>query len=175
MNGGSFSLRPLFFAPLRLCVKLFLVCSVLSAASPLLLKPVDEAGYQQLLKQNAGKVVLVDIWAAWCEPCRAMMPETAKLAKRLAPEGFRYITVTIDNPEELNYAQKFLLKTGAPFPGYYRKAKDDEAFIKAVDARWSGSLPALFLYDRQGHKAKSYIGAVPVSQLESDIRELLRK
>jgi thiol-disulfide isomerase/thioredoxin len=146
---------------------------LLLLAAALLLKPVDESGYQQLLKANAGKVVLVDIWAAWCEPCRAMMPETAKMAKRLAPEGFKYITVTIDNPEELNYAQKFLRKTGAPFPGYYRKAKDDEAWVKAVDARWTGSLPALFLYDRQGKKVKSYIGAVPASQLEADIRALL--
>src|SRR6266849_1256166 len=87
-------------------------CALSCGAQDLALRPVDEAGYQALVKQQAGKVVLIDLWAAWCEGCRVEMPELVKMAKRYAPQGLKYITVTIDSPAELSYAEKFLKRQG---------------------------------------------------------------
>jgi len=143
------------------------------APANLTLKPVDEAGYNALVQQHAGKVVLMDIWAAWCEPCRAETPELVKLSKSLGPKGLDYVTVTIDRPGELSYAEKFLHRNLVPFPAYYRKTTNDDAWVHNVNPQWTGTLPALFLYDRKGRLAKSLIGSAPPEVIESAIRELL--
>jgi thiol-disulfide isomerase/thioredoxin len=160
-------------------VLLFVLLGVLGASvahsADLTLRPVDEPGYRAVLKENSGKVVLMDIWAAWCEPCRAATPELVKIAKQLGPQGFRYVTVTVDDPGELAYAEKFLRAQNVPFPAYYRQAKNVDRWIQAVDPQWRGSLPALFLYDRKGKRAKSFIGSTPAPMVEAAIRELLAR
>jgi thiol-disulfide isomerase/thioredoxin len=53
-----------------------------------------------------GKVVLVDFWASWCEPCKRELPLLAKMASRLRPKGVEIVTVNIDDRTEA--AQAFL-------------------------------------------------------------------
>lgn len=140
--------------------------------APITLKPIDESGYTALVKQHAGKVILMDIWAAWCEPCRAETPELVKLSQKLGPKGLDYVTVTIDSPGELSYAEKFLRRNAVPFPAYYRKTTNEDAWLHNVNPQWTGTLPALFLYDRKGVLAKSFIGAAPPEVIEAAIRGL---
>jgi thiol-disulfide isomerase/thioredoxin len=154
-------------------VKSFLIALLFLAPATPSLKPIDEAGYNTLIQKHAGKVVLMDIWAAWCEPCRAETPDLVKLSAKLGPKGLDYVTVTIDNPAELSYAEKFLHKNAVPFPAYYRKTKNEDAWVHNVNAQWTGTLPALFLYDRKGRLAKSFIGSAPPDAIEAAIRELL--
>lgn len=144
-----------------------------SAALPAKLPPLDEAGFQKLLSVNKGKVVLFDFWATWCEPCRAEMPVLAKMAKQLAPKGLAVITVSADEPEDNGLAVEFLKKAGFDGPSYLKTAKNDDAFINFIDPKWSGALPAMFLYDRAGKKAKSFIGETEKAVLEAEIKKLL--
>ncbi len=144
-----------------------------SAAPPAALPLLDEAGFQKLLAANKGKVVLFDFWATWCEPCRVEMPMLAKLDAELKPKGLSVITVSADEPEDNALAVQFLKKTGITAPAYLKQAKNDEKFINAIDTKWSGALPAMFLYDRAGKKAQSFIGETEKSVLEAAIRKLL--
>jgi thiol-disulfide isomerase/thioredoxin len=144
-----------------------------AAALPAKLPPLDEAGFPKLLASHKGKVVLVDFWATWCEPCRAEMPALAKMAKELAPKGLVVITVSADEPEDNALAVEFLKKAGYDGPAYLKIAKSDDAFINLVDPKWSGGLPAMFLYDRAGKKVKSFIGETEKSVLEAAIKKLL--
>ena len=143
---------------------------VLLAAS---LTPVDEAGYQRLVAANKGKVVLVDFWATWCGPCREEMPQLVKLEAKFRASGLILLTVSADEPEEEAGARKFLLKSGIAGAAWLKQAKSDDAFIRAIDPKWSGALPALFLYDRTGKKVKSWIGETPMAEVESAIKHLL--
>ncbi len=145
-----------------------------SAVSPQF-RPLDEGGYRTLLKQHSGNIILVDFWASWCEPCRAEMPALLKLTRRYAPRGLRFVTISIDGPAELAYAEKFLKAQGAPFPAYYKSAKNDEHFIHSVDSRWSGALPALFFYGRDGKLVKVYVGETDTETVEATVRELLAR
>jgi thiol-disulfide isomerase/thioredoxin len=153
-----------------------LLIAILLIAAPTVkptLTPIDEAGYSALVQQHAGKVILMDIWAAWCEPCRAETPALVKLSKQLGPRGLDYVTVTLDSPGELSYAEKFLHRNLVPFPAYYRKTENEDTWVHNVNPQWTGTLPALFLYDRKGRLAKSFIGSAPPDVIESAIRELL--
>jgi thiol-disulfide isomerase/thioredoxin len=137
------------------------------------LAPLDESGYRALLKSSAGNVVLVDFWATWCAPCRKEMPLLAKLDARLRAKRFKLITVSADEPEQQQAAADFLAKSSISGAAYLRRAQDDDKFISSIEPKWSGALPALFLYDRQGKLVKSFLGETEIATLEAAIQKLL--
>jgi thiol-disulfide isomerase/thioredoxin len=67
------------------------------AASPLEL--VDLDGRRHDLQAHRGKVVLVNFWATWCEPCRHEMPSIQRLRDRLGDKRFAVLLVNVDEPE----------------------------------------------------------------------------
>ncbi len=153
------------------------VLAALLLAAPLAaqkLTPIDEAGYKQLLAANRGKVLLVDFWATWCEPCRVEMPLLLKLQARHAARGLKLVTVSADEPETENHAVEFIKKLGIAAPAYIKRAKNDDAFINAIDSTWSGALPALFVYDRQGRKVKAFFGETGMDEVEKLLDTLLK-
>jgi thiol-disulfide isomerase/thioredoxin len=135
------------------------------------LQPIDEAGYLRLLAAGKGQVLLVDFWATWCIPCREEMPKLVELAAR--NRGLKLVTVSCDEPEQEAGASAFLARFAVKPPHYIKRVKDDEQFIDVIDSKWSGALPALFLYDRQGRLVKSYVGETDMAALQAALRKLL--
>ncbi len=150
---------------------LFLIAGLSLPAAGL--PAVDEAGYAKLVGKQRGKVVLVNFWATWCAPCRKEMPDLAALQKRFEARGLVFVTVSADEPEDAAAADAFLRKSGVTGAGYLKKARDDNAFINGIDPKWSGALPASFLYDRQGRKVRSFFGEVDLKELEAAVLKLL--
>ncbi|MBV9403992.1 MAG: hypothetical protein JO211_01510, partial [Acidobacteriaceae bacterium] len=60
-------------------------------------------------------------------------------------------------------------------PHYIRRAKDDDVFINSIDRKWSGALPALFLFDRTGQQAASFVGETDMKQLEGALNKMLAR
>lgn len=137
------------------------------------LTPVDETAFRKLLDAHRGKVVLANFWATWCEPCRQEMPLLVELEKKWRGRGFVLLTVSADDPEDEAAARAFLRKAGVSMPAYIKRASSDEAFIVSVDENWSGALPALFLYGRDGRKIASFFGEAEPAEIEAAIRKLL--
>jgi thiol-disulfide isomerase/thioredoxin len=152
----------------------FLFCLPLLATAPLVpLVPINEAGFQKLVDSHKGKVVLYDFWATWCAPCRAEMPQLILLEDKLHSRGLQVVTISADDQEHKAGAEKFIQMYRVEPPAYVKQADDDDRFINAIDPKWSGALPALFLYDKSGHKVRSFIGETDMNALEAAIRKLL--
>ena len=138
------------------------------------LVPLDRQDYARLVHSHPGKVMLVDFWATWCDACREGLPKLVALAGKLGPGKFQLITISADEPEEEAAAIAFLNKEHAPYPRYIKRTDDDQAFIDSVNKKWSGALPALFLYDATGAMVAAFIGESDPAEVESVVRKVLR-
>jgi hypothetical protein len=58
---------------------------------------------------------------------------------------------------------------------YIEQATDDQKFIDSVDPKWSGALPATFIYDRSGKRVKSFLREIDVQELEAFVKKLLNR
>lgn len=135
--------------------------------------PLDPQTYVRLLHAHHGRVVLVDFWATWCDPCREELPKLVALSKKFGTRKFDLVTVSADEPEQEAAAAALLDKEGVPAPRYVKLADDDQVFIDSIDKKWSGALPALFLYDASGVRIASFIGESDPAEIESAIRKAL--
>ena len=141
------------------------------AAGPLI--PLDETAFRQMVAAHRGKVLLVDFWATWCSPCREEMPKLIALSGAQKHKGFDLVTISCDEPEQELAAAQFVDRQGAPAPHYVRHAKSDDDFINAIDSKWSGALPALFLFNREGKQVQEFIGETDEKVLETAINKVL--
>ncbi len=136
------------------------------------LAPLDEGAFRHMVAGHRGKILLVDFWATWCAPCREEMPKLIALCAAHKAKGVDLITISCDEPEQELAAAEFAHKQGAPPPPYVRHAKSDDDFINAIDPKWSGALPALFLFDRDGKQVRSFIGETDMKVLEAALENL---
>lgn len=67
------------------------------ATPPLALKDVEGAAHD--LNLYKGKVVLINFWATWCEPCRQEMPSIQRLRDRFAGKPFAVLAINVDEPD----------------------------------------------------------------------------
>jgi thiol-disulfide isomerase/thioredoxin len=137
------------------------------------LVPLDETAFRRMVASQRGHVLLVDFWATWCAPCREELPKLVGLYSTYRQKGLSFVTISCDEPEQKAQALAFVEKQTAPRPYYIRQAKDDDQFINAIDPKWSGALPALFLFDRAGRQAQSFIGETDLRQLEASVKKAL--
>jgi len=113
------------------------------------LVPVTAAQVAEVVAAARGKVVLLNVWATWCNPCREEFPYLVRLHRELGGKGFELVLVSADFENQLPKVTEFLAAEGVDFRTY-RKLGADSEFIDGLDPRWSGALPATFVYDRSG-------------------------
>jgi thiol-disulfide isomerase/thioredoxin len=137
--------------------------------------PPAEASAADVLKavrSARGHVVVVNVWATWCDPCRHEFPTLLKVRKEFAPRGLRLILVSADFADQRPKVVQFLAQQGVGFQTFL-KAENDMAFINALDPRWSGALPATFVYDRSGKLRDFWEGEATYEAIVGKIRALL--
>src|SRR5437762_8158135 len=94
-------------------------------------------------------VTLVNVWATWCAPCREEFPDLVRFERNWRGRGVRVIFVSADFEDQLPEVREFLAKHGVTGDTWI-KTGDDMRFINGLDPKWSGALPATFVYDRDG-------------------------
>lgn len=105
------------------------------------------------LDDYRGQVVLVNIWATWCEPCRVEMPSIEQLYKDYAPKGLKVVAVSIDDPGTDATIQKFASQYKLTFEILHDTTKTIENAYQAT------GVPETAVIARDGTIRKRIIGA----------------
>lgn len=114
-----------------------------------------------------GKVVLVDIWATWCGPCKKEMPGYQRLVDEYGAWGFAVVGFKANMMPDTEEPLGFATKIGVHYPLVI--ASDD---LLQKFGRLEG-LPTTLLYDRQGVLRKKVIGFEYTKFFESELKQLL--
>jgi thiol-disulfide isomerase/thioredoxin len=114
-----------------------------------------------------GKVVLVDFWATWCQPCKKEMPGYQKLLDRYGSRGFAVIGLKFDTMRDTVDPLQFASEIGVRYP--LAVATED------VKQKFGGieGLPTTMLYDRQGILRTKVVGFEYADTFESALKPLL--
>ena len=104
------------------------------------------------LSQWKGRVVLVNLWATWCAPCRKEMPTLADLQRKLGSKDFEVVAVSVDR-KGIDASSVYLKETGADALALY---VDDTT--KSLDDLQGLGLPLSVLVDRKGREIGRLLG-----------------
>jgi thiol-disulfide isomerase/thioredoxin len=137
-------------------------------------KDVDVRQLRQVIAAARGRVVLVNVWATWCDPCREEFPDLVRLKREQEGSPFELILVSADFASQLPQVRQFLAEQRVDFVTY-RRVGDDMEFINGLEPRWSGSIPATLLYGRDGALAEFWEGKASYTTFAGKVRRLLDK
>jgi len=119
-------------------------------------KFINIAGLQEFISQHRGEVLVINVWATWCVPCVEEIPDLTTLTKE---DHVRVVGISIDDPEDVpSKVIPFLKKHAVLYPVFVKAAGNDEAFINALNEKWTGAVPVTFVYDSTGKQRTMLVG-----------------
>jgi cytochrome c biogenesis protein CcmG, thiol:disulfide interchange protein DsbE len=140
---------------------------------PLGAEPLVARTHQQFqadLDGLRGRVVVVNFWASWCEPCREEMPALEEVSRAYATAGKPVTVIGVDASDVRSEAARFLAEVGVTYPTVY-----DQAGLRGgVAAGWTvTALPQTWFVARDGSRAGRIAGRVTAAAVRSKVDELL--
>lgn len=144
------------------------------AADDVKLETASLADLQKAVAAHKGHVVVMDVWANFCVPCKEKFPHIVKLANAYKGKGVIFISLTIDEPEDKDKALDFLKKNNAWFQNFFLADKDKNE--KPGDEKlYHSAPPIVHVWDATGKLVKSYEGKKEAAQLDDLLVELTKK
>ena len=136
------------------------------------LKTVKLPEWKKAIADHKGKVVVIDVWADYCIPCKREFHHLVELHQKHAKDGLDCISLTVDDKDDAEKALAFLKKQNAVFGNY---------LIDETTGDWSANLdvggpPAVLVYDRSGKRVKTFTSEDPFTyaDVEKFIEPLLK-
>jgi len=127
----------------------------------------DLSGEQVALSDYRGSVVLVNLWATWCPPCREEMPTLQTFYEKYKEYGF--VLIAIDQEETSDVVQPFVEEFGLTFPIWL-----DLDYL-AQQQFHTANLPSSYVVDREGVVRLMWIGGISKKNLEKFVPDIIRE
>ncbi len=130
------------------------------------IETVDLTGKLHKLSEYRGRVVLLNIWATWCGPCRKEIPELQRLYEDKAAEGLVVLGLSMEDPET---QRPFVEELGISYPLLTTDGEIPDLF--STVARY----PSNFLIDRKGELRRAPSTDEPFENLVQAVEDLLQQ
>ncbi len=136
------------------------------AAPEINLTTID--GTPSSLADYRGQVVLVNLWATWCPPCKAEMPALEAFYRK--HKDSRFVIVAINDGDPTPDVEKFVEEYGLTFPVWL-----DPTYTATEKAFKTLNLPSSYVIDRNGTVVLSWVGGINRRNLEKYITPLIEE
>jgi thiol-disulfide isomerase/thioredoxin len=147
--------------------------SVSSGSARAVGQPIAIDSIAQGVEQMKGKVIVLDLWATWCGPCRMEIPSFVKLQEKYKAQGLEIVGVSLDPITRGGNAElvgKFMQEYNI---NYTIWLVNNATALAKYPAGGQGSIPTTYVIDRSGRIVKQYVGVQPEAVFENDIKSLL--
>ena len=141
------------------------------AKEPVSLESIDDEGLKSLLKNDTKKLRLINIWATWCGPCVAEIPDFLNINRMYRNRDFEFITISADKPDKKEKALVTLKRLQASSKNYIYNSEDIYKLIELVDPKWQGALPYTILVEPNGKIVYQKQGAINPLKMKTLIVE----
>lgn len=154
---------------------LFLIFDVYSQSTlKIKVEDIDKSKLQKLIKERKGKVLLLNIWASWCGPCKKEFPDLVKLAEKYKKsKKVEIVGLSVDDRGDLNSdVIPFLEKNNVNFKIYLQNFKNIEELIE-IFPQWQGAIPLTVIFDAKGNQKNFIIGMRDFAFFDKAIQDVL--
>lgn len=127
----------------------------------------DLDGASRSLADYSGQVVLVNMWATWCPPCREEMPTLEAFYRDYADQGF--VIIGLNDGDAAIDVRDFVQSYGLTFPIWLDPTYLSESAFNTMN------LPSSFVIDRQGQVRLQWVGMIERDQLEKHVVPLIEQ
>ena len=143
------------------------------STNKIIVETIAKDNLEELIKNRNGKILLLNIWATWCIPCREEFPDLVKLSQEYK-EQIDIVAISVDYKDEIDSKViPFLHKNSVKFSVFISGFSKDEELINFVDSNWNGALPASFIYNSDGEQIQFLEGKQSIESFSSSIKKLL--
>lgn len=140
------------------------------------IEQIDEMGLAQLIKQRNGKILLLNVWATWCEPCRQEFTDLVLLAREYANANIEIVGLSVDFPDEADTKIiPFLEDNDINFKIYVQNFQKMDHLINSLNGDWSGAIPATFIFNAEGEQVAFLLGKRTFQDFRKEIKNQLTR
>ena len=129
-------------------------------AEPVSLEPIDLAGVARLAKNDTKKLLLINLWATWCGPCVAELPELVTMNRMYRGRNFQLVTISLDDLAKKEDALRVLRENRVAGSNTILRVDDRDKFAEALDQEWPGPVPYTILVAPGGKILYRKTGAI---------------
>ncbi len=142
-------------------------------AEPVTIDTIDEAALAKLVKNDTDKLLLVNVWATWCGPCVAELPDLVTINRMYRHRKFQMVTISIDQPEQKADALKVLQEKHCSAANYLSTLPNNDRLAEVLDKDWAGPVPHTVLIGPDGKILLRQSGPVNVLELRRAIVDVM--
>lgn len=117
-----------------------------------------EGNKRNVFSEFRGKVLILDFYATWCDPCRRSVPHLIELQNKYQDQGLQVIGLNVGGADDESKVPEFAREFGIQYP----LAIPDEELVTFL-MTGNDAIPQTFVFDRQGQLAERLIGYGPNS------------